>query len=305
VNTYQTVTDRIVAMLESGARPWAKPWVDGAPAPGGGLGRPLRVGGQPYRGVNTINLWAAAQARGFASPYWLTFKAAKQLGAYVRKGERSELAFFVGRQTRTRTDDNGQDVEDSFSFLRAYAVFNADQIEDLPVRFTADRPAPVVIDEERDATCEEFVRATGATIRHGGDRAFFAPSLDCIAMPAFSAFKSPADYYAILLHELTHWTAPEKRCDRTLGKRFGDAAYAAEELVAELGAAFLCADLGVSAEPRADHASYIASWIKVLKSDNRAIFRAAALAERAVGYLHGLQDAGEADETDPALDMAA
>lgn len=302
MQAYQQITDRIVAQLEAGTPPWRKPWRAGAVTPGA-MVRPLRVSGQPYRGVNTLALWAAAQAHGFTSPYWLTFKAAKELGGFVRKGERSELAFFMGRHTRVEQDANGEDVEHSFNFLRCYNVFNASQIDDLPARFTGLAPAPIVTDEARDAGCEAFVRATRAHIRHGGDRAFYMPSTDGITMPMFGAFKAPQDYYSTLLHELTHWTSAESRCHRRLGVRFGDDAYAAEELVAELGAAFLCADLGVSAEPRADHASYIAGWIKVLKADNRAIFRAAALAEKAAGYLHGLQP--DSDLADGGMAEAA
>jgi antirestriction protein ArdC len=301
MNQYQQVTDRIVAMLEQGVPPWHRSWKSGV-GPAGGFVRPLRVTGAPYRGVNTVNLWAASQIHGYASPYWLTFKAAKDLGAYVRKGEKSELAFFVGRITKTRQDDNGQDVDDSFSFLRAYNVFNASQIDDLPARFTGARTAEPTVENGRMPEVDHFVTATEATVRHGGDKAFYMPSTDAIQMPVLSAFHTPADYYATLLHELTHWTAPEKRCDRTLGRRFGDNAYAAEELVAELGAAFLCSDLGISAAPRVDHASYLASWVSVLKADNRAIFRAAALAERAAGFLHSLQDTGANDD---ALDAMA
>jgi antirestriction protein ArdC len=267
------------------------------------MGRPLRVNGTPYRGINTVALWSAAQMRGFQSRYWLTFKAAKDMGAFVRKGEKGELAFFVGRSTRTRTDDAGNDTDETFAFLKTYTVFNADQIEDLPERFYT-KTAPVVSEEERDADADCFVRATNATVRHGGASAYFMPSADLVQMPAFAAFRDAESYYATLLHELIHWTSTEKRCNRTLGKRFGDNAYAAEELVAELGAAFLCADLGLSAEPRADHASYLASWIKVLKADSRAIFTAAAAAERAAGFLHSLQDAGDAEEEE-AEAMAA
>jgi antirestriction protein ArdC len=288
---YQLVTDRLVSMLESGAAPWRKPWAEGVgPA---ALGRPLRVGGQPYKGINTVNLWIAAQLRGYTSPYWMTFKAAQAYGAHVKKGERAEAAFFAGSATKTKIDENtGEESEDRFSFLKSYAVFNAGQIEDLPDHFyVTAKPAPPIDAGKRHAEADRFVDASGATLRHGGDRAYFSPSTDHIQMPLFDAFSAPEGYYSTLLHELTHWTSAPKRCDRVLGKRFGDNAYAVEELIAELGAAFLCADLGVTSQPREDHASYLASWIKVLKEDNRAIFRAAAHAERACGFLHELAEA--------------
>jgi antirestriction protein ArdC len=294
MNTYQIVTDRIVAMLEAGAAPWSRPWKTGADgATISGFQRPLRINGAPYRGVNTINLWAAGQAAGYRSAYWMTYKAAREYGAFVRKGERAEMAFYVGRSTKVTTDDAGTESEESFSFLKTYAVFNADQIDDLPAKFYAPMaPAPIAADG-RIAEVDAFARASGAVIRHGGDKAFFSPFHDIVQMPAFGAFAEPIGYYSTLLHELTHWTSMPARCARSLSGRFGDEAYAAEELIAELGAAFLCADLGLCSEPRADHASYIASWIKVLKNDNRAIFRAATLAEKAAGYLHGLADAAE------------
>src|SRR6202020_2884575 len=140
------------------------------------------------------------------------------------------------------------------------------------------------------AGAESFAMNTGATVRHGGDRAYYSITNDYVQMPPFECFRDTESYYATLLHELTHWTRHPKRLNRDFGrKRWGDAAYAAEELVAELGAAFLCADLGVTPEPRDDHASYIADWLKVLQNDKRAIFTAAAHAQRAADFLHGLQ----------------
>jgi antirestriction protein ArdC len=300
--TYQTVTDRIVAMLEAGARPWAKSWTnDAGEITFSPMQRPLRVTGAPYTGINVINLWSAAQMRGFTSRYWMTFKGAKELGASVRKGAKAELAFYVGKHTVTDTID-GEDKEREISFLRAYCVFNADEIDGLPAKYAGAVAAPVANpwNDERDAVADSFVAHTGAQIAHGGDRAFYSPSTDSIRMPAFRQFRDGASYYATLLHELAHWTSHATRCARELGKRFGDDAYAAEELVAELSAAFLCADLAITAEPREDHASYLASWLRVLKADNRAIFKAAALADRAAGFLHRLQPGDAPDAPAPA-----
>lgn len=288
---YQTVTDRIVAMMEAGTRPWARSWTTGGGFTVGGMQRPLRIGGQPYTGINVINLWAAAQARGFTSRHWMTFKGAKEIGASVRKGAKAELAFYVGAHVVTDTDKSGEETERTVNFLRFYYVFNADEIDNLPPRFQGAVAAPVESAEQRDAKADGFIAATGAMIAHGGDKAYYAPSSDSIRLPMFAAFDKPESYYATALHELVHWTSHTDRCARELGKRFGDDAYAAEELVAELGSAFLCADLGISAEPRPDHASYLAHWVRVMRADNKAIFKAAALADRAAGFLHKLQPA--------------
>ena len=281
-NNYQIVTDRIVTMLENGVRPWSKPWSDGvAPT---AQGRPLRSNGQPYTGINTLNLWCAAQARGFASSHWFTFKGARDAGGNVRKGAKAELAFYVG--SHTIQEDDG--TERSIGFLKTYCVFNTDEIEGLPLRFAPPvQPAAPAEPSHVDS----YISATGASIVHGGDRAFYSPSGDYIRLPMQAQFSAADRYYSVALHELVHWTGHASRCDRSLSGRFGDAAYAAEELIAELGAAFLCADLGLSAEPREDHASYIASWISVLKSDNRAVFKAAALAEKAAAYLSAPREA--------------
>jgi antirestriction protein ArdC len=148
---------------------------------------------------------------------------------------------------------------------------------------------------ERIAHAEEFFNRIGADLRHGGNRAFYTFNDDYIQMPPFAAFNDNVSYYSILAHEHTHWTAKESRCDRQLGKRFGDHAYAAEELIAELGAAFTCAHLGLSAEPREDHAQYLASWLKVLKADSRAIFTAASKAQQATDWM--ISRAGESSRT--------
>jgi antirestriction protein ArdC len=227
--------------------------------------------------------------RGFTSAHWMTYKTAAALGGQVRKGARSELAFYVGRTT-IEAAEPGQD-DKTISFLKTYCVFNADEIDNLPARFAEPAPAPAPIDDGRMPTVDGFVANTGATLRHGGNRAFYSPAHDFVQMPTLAQFNTPACYYATLLHELAHWTSRDSRAPRPLGARFGDEAYAAEELVAELAAAFLCADLGVTNEPRPDHAAYLASWIRVLKADNRAIFKAASLAEKAAGFLHGLQPA--------------
>lgn len=289
-DVYTRITDRIVQSLEQGVRPWHQPWTGGLTD--GRMVRPLRHTGTPYRGINILLLWCAAMERGFASPHWMTYRQASELGAQVRKGECGSLVVYADRFTKTGTDANGDDVERELRFMKGYTVFNVEQIDSLPAQYTAKaaaREAFPLID-----AAEAFVAATGALVRHGGDRAFYSPGADIIVLPEPAAFRDAASYTATKAHELMHWTSHTSRLDRVLGKRFGDDAYAAEELIAELGAAFLCADLGLTPEIRDDHAAYIAHWLRVLKSDRRAIFTAAAHAQAAADYLHGLQPAASA-----------
>jgi antirestriction protein ArdC len=171
--------------------------------------------------------------------------------------------------------------------MKGYSVFNCEQIDGLPSRFQAT--APRLDPAARIARADEFLSASKADIRHGGDRAYYAIHPDYVQMPPFEAFRDPVSYYATLSHELTHWTRHPSRLDRDFGrKRYGDEGYAREELVAELGSAFLCADLDLTPELRPDHAAYIASWLDVLRHDKRFIFTAASHAQRAADYLHTL-----------------
>lgn len=297
---YQQVTDRIIAMLEAGTRPWAQDWS----SPGGG-GRPLRHDGTPYRGMNVLNLWAGAMLRGFQSAHWMTYKKAGELGGQVKRGARSESAFYVG--TVTRLVERDGDLQDaSVAFMKAYAVFNCDEIENLPAQYHARAEVQHLNTGERSAAVDAWVSATGATIHHGGGRCFYrhAPA-DEVHMVEFKDFRTSEGYYSTLLHELTHWSGAEARLDRTKGKVFGDANYAFEELVAELGAAYLCADHAIGAEVREDHASYIKSWLKALRDDSRNIFRAASHAERACGFLHGLARPVSAEAASDAERLAA
>lgn len=294
-DVYERVTNAIVAELEKGVRPWFKPW--NAEHAAGRITRPLRANGQPYRGINVLMLWGASCERGYAAPIWMTFKQAQELGGHVRKGEKGNLVVYANKITKTETDENGQENERDIPFMKGYTVFNVEQVEGLPVHFyaLAERPVDTV---ERIETAERFFAATGADIHHGGDRAFYSPAEDRIQMPPFEAFREAEAYYATLAHEMTHWTKGKNRLARDFGrKRWGDAGYAMEELVAELGAAFICADLSISPEPRDEHAAYIGHWLKALKEDKRAIFSAAAHAQRAADYLSGLQpEAAEMQE---------
>lgn len=287
---YARVTDAILADLERGVRPWTKPW--SAEHLAGRISRPLRHNGQAYSGVNVILLWSQASIHGYAAPIWMTFRQALELGGHVRKGETGSTVVYANRLKRTESADDGRDVEREIPFLKAYTVFNVEQIEGLPGAYQA-LAEPRLDAVQRIARAEGFFAATGADIRHGGDSAYYAIGADYVQSPPFESFIDPESYYATLAHECTHWTRHPTRLDRDFGRlRFGDEGYAREELVAELGSAFLCADLGLELTPREDHAAYLGHWLEVLKADKRFIFTAAAHAQRACDYLQGLQSPG-------------
>ena len=277
---YDRITGAIVAELEKGVRPWLKPW--NAEHAAGRITRPLRHNGLPYQGINVVMLWSAAVAQGFAAPIWMTFRQAQELGAHVRKGEKGNLVVYASSVTRTETDaETGEEQERDIPFLKGYTVFNVEQIDGLPPQFHA-LAEPRLDPVQRIDRAEAFFAATRAVIRHGGNMAYYSVGADAVQMPPFETFRDAESYYATLAHEVTHWTRHPSRLDRDFGrKRWGDEGYAMEELVAELGAAFLSADLDLALEPRADHAAYIESWLKVLKQDKRAVFSAAAHAQRA------------------------
>lgn len=291
VDIYARITERIVAQLEEGVRPWVQPWRAGNAA--GRITRPLRHNGEPYSGMNVLLLWSEAMARGYAAPIWMTFKQASELGAHVRKGETSSTVIYASRFIKTETDARGDEVERDIPFLRAYGVFNVEQIDGLPEHYY-HKPAPVIDPVERIESADRFFANAGATVRHGGARAFYATSSDHIQMPPFETFRDAASYVAVLSHEHIHWTAKADRVGRDLTRYAKEKTERArEELVAEIGSALLCAALGIvpELEPRPDHAAYVGSWLSVLGDDKRAIFQAAAHAQRAVNFLHALQPA--------------
>ncbi len=287
VDVYTRVTNRIIEELEQGTRPWLKPW--NAEHAAGRITRPLRHNGQAYKGINVLMLWASAELQGFISPFWLTFQQAKELGGHVKKGEHGSPVVYASTFKKTETTDDGQESEAEIPFLKEYTVFSADQCEGLPPHFYQMEQPPAEKLERIDRA-EEFFANTKADIRTGGNRAYYAIDADYVRMPPFETFRDAESHAATLAHELTHWTRHATRLNREFGrKKWGDEGYAMEELVAELGSAFLCADLQITPEVREDHASYIDSWLKVLKDDKRAVFSAASHASKAVDFLHGLQ----------------
>jgi antirestriction protein ArdC len=286
-DVYTRITDKIIADLEQGVRTWMKPWNAGNTA--GRITRPLRQNGVAYSGINILMLWAEAMDKGFAAPIWMTFKQASELKANVRKGEKGSLVVYANSIIRTEEDAKGEEAEREIHYMKGYTVFNVEQIDGLPEHYYG-KPEVQTTTVERIINAEAFFTATKADIRYRGDRAFYSNDGDYIQMPVIEAFRDVESFYATLAHESTHWTKHPTRLDRSFGRKsWGDEGYAQEELVAELASAFLCADLGLTPGVRDDHASYIASWLTVLRNDKRAIFSAAAHAQKAVEFLHGLQ----------------
>ena len=287
-DVYQQITDLIIAALEEGATSFQLPWHRLGPA----AGRPTNIkSGKPYRGVNVLALWVASLNQDFSTGIWGTYKQWHDAGAQVRRGEKASLVVFYKEFEREEKDeDTGEVGRRKSLFARASWVFNADQVDGWEPQVP-----PVTNPVTRDGRAEAFISATSADIRHGGQRAFYRPATDHIQMPERRLFtgtptsSATEAYYGTLLHELTHWTGAKTRCARDLTGRFGSQAYAMEELVAELGSAFLSADLGITPVPRPDHAGYIASWLKVLKEDKRAIFTAASKAAQAADHLRQFQ----------------
>ena len=288
-DVYSRITEKIIADLEQGVRPWMKPW--SAEHAAGKITRPLRHNGVPYSGMNVIMLWAEAFDKGYNAPIWMTFRQAKELGGHVRKGEHGSQVVYANTFKKTETDERtGEEVERDIPFMKGYTVFNVEQIEGLPAHYYAMAEPPTLEPAQRIEHAEAFLSQTGADVRHGGNQAYYALHADRIQLPPFEFFRDPESYYETRLHETVHWTRHPSRLDRDFGrKKWGDEGYAMEELVAEIGSCFLSADLDLTPDVREDHVAYIEGWLKVLKEDKRAIFSAAAHAQRAADFMHGLQ----------------
>lgn len=273
---YQETTDRLIAALEAGTRPWQRDWLT--------TGEPIRSTGQAYRGINFILLSLTAQSAGYTHPRWITFKQAQELGGNVRKGERGTPIVFFKKLEVAAGEGAGEDERRSIPMMRGYTVFNVEQCDGLADRF----PLPVIADlpaKQRDEQAEATLRATGATIKEGGNSAFYSPATDHIQLPAFEAFQSTGGFLATLAHELVHWTGAKHRLARDMSGGFGSANYAREELVAEMGAAFIGARLGIAGDHFDNHAAYLANWLQVLRTDKKAIFKAAAAAQLAADHI--------------------
>lgn len=299
---YTEVTNRILEQLASGAAPWIEPW---SATPGNN--HPCNAAtGRPYSGANVVLLWITAQNNGWTLPRYLTFKQALELGGNVRKGEHGTKVYFVKQLIVKDSKAESDDATRMVSMLREYNVFNVAQCENLPERISNPSATTPRNKEEREQIADSFMNATGADIREGNGEAYFRPGADYISLPHFSAFKNADSFYATAFHELGHWTGAKSRLDRSAGmkSRFGDNAYAAEELVAELCAAFLCAEFAMDGDIR--HAGYIDHWSKLLRGDSRAFFTAASKAQAAASYLRDLANKeSPATETETELALAS
>ncbi|EAU56092.1 ArdC family protein [Mariprofundus ferrooxydans] len=290
-NIYEDVTNRIIAELEKGCAPWVKPW-------SASNGVPMNaVSQRPYSGVNVLLLWLAMEKNGYQFSRWLTFKQAKGAGLSIRKGEKGVRVVFVKTVERRTDDDDEENISDIIHIMRSFVVFNIEQCEgDEAVLKKLHHPG---LDKPRWDGGDQYELAWHIFTSSGakkvfGPRACYMPKEDGIVMPPLRAFTDKTGeegrdaYFATLFHELTHWTGHESRLNRDLSGRFGDASYAAEELVAELGSAFLCAHAGIAGQLQ--HASYIDSWLELLKSDSRAIFTAASRAQQACDFLLSMRE---------------
>lgn len=286
---YTRVTNKILSDLEKGNLTWRKPWNSEHLA--GQITRPLRWNNIPYEGINTLMLWGTSAEKGYVYPHWMTFDQAIKLKAFVRKGEKGTQIIKIVKPENIIKEDEAEDENKitKISFVKSYSVFNVAQIDGLPEVFY-QIPEPVITNpQQRIQALETFFAQTKADI-YTGTKASYNQGMDNIQMPPFESFVDAPSYYATLAHELTHWTKHTTRLNRDLGrKHHSDEGYAKEELVAELGACFLAADLGFEPMPEEGHAAYIQSWLKVLQDDKRFIFSAASHAQKAVEYIHALQ----------------
>ena len=307
VSPARIITDAIIKRLEEGTSPWRRPWTTSCD-----ITRPMRACGKPYRGINVIWLWCVAEERGFSMPTWMTYRQATELGGQVRKGEKSTIAVFYKSYGKTEQDPaTGEEQRSQRRVMKTYNVFNVCQIDGLPDRYVTPPATRAIPDEEHRETIDTFIAASGATIINGGSRACYIPSLDVIHMPHWQDFENYAQYGAVAGHELSHWTGHSSRLDRKISNGFGSEDYAREELVAEISSALIGAELGLPVTHLDNHASYIASWIKILKHDEKALLSAAAKAEAAAGYLLTRTEQntnkvdGVEDDFDDALPIAA
>lgn len=292
---YQHVTDKIIAELEQGRVPWVQPW--GKVKAGVGLPKNAATD-RRYSGINILILWGAVIEKGFAAQHWLTFRQALDLGGNVRKGEHGTTVFyadrFIPKAEIERAERDGDEPE-AVPFLKRFTVFNVAQCDGLERLQGEPEPLPA---REIVPQAEALIAATGADIRIGGDRAFYAPNGDYIQLPPQPAFFEQINFYRTCFHELSHWSGASHRLNRDLSGRFGSKAYGQEELVAEMASAFLCASLRIV--PTVRHADYLGAWLEILREDNRAIFRAASLASKAADFILAFQQ-----DAAPSAAMAA
>ncbi|MGE0854146.1 MAG: ArdC family protein [Hyphomicrobiaceae bacterium] len=302
---YDEITNKIIAELEAGRVPWVQPW--GTAAAKAPLAMPKNAAtGRQYSGINVLILWGAVIEHGFQGQSWLTFRQALALGGHVCKGERGTTVVYADRfvpdDEKRRAEETGEEAQ-AIPFLKRFTVFNTAQCEGLAPEIAAVAlPSPPDLIEPR---VEALIKATGIDFRIGGDRAFYVPVHDYVRVPPPQAYFEPINWHRTALHELGHACGAPHRLNRDLSGSFGSKKYAFEELVAEMNAAFCCASLGIV--PTVRHADYIASWLEVLREDNRAIVRAASQASKAADWLLAFlpKDAEPADADKPSSERRA
>lgn len=297
---FQEVTTRIVAALEAGTVPWRKPWVSSD--------WPTRWptnlrSGKRYRGVNVFLLAMS----GFGCPYWMTYRQAEEMGGHVRKGESGTLVVFwkwYDKKGGGGVDENGEPVDARIPVLKHYTVFNAEQIEGIDAKLPERGELPDADAFDPVEECEEIVqsvrdREDGPKVENhrGSGRAFYRPETDEISLPAPEQFDTPSDYYGTAFHEITHATGHASRLNRLEPATFGSDTYGREELVAEMGSAFLCAEGGILQDTFEQSAAYLSGWISTIRGNPKLIVQAAAQAQRAVDWVLGTEFDADGDES--------
>lgn len=300
---YDHVTKTILDQLEKGIKPWVQPWTEGKSQ----VQKPVKADGQPYNGINRLTLWAKQAEKNYGYHQWMTERQAQALGGHIIESEKKNKTWvvFLNSYTKTALDkETGDEIEREIRDYKSYPVYNVEQIKGLPHKFYDLIDIPALNDEERMAVADEYLSHINARVSHGFDHAAYRPETDTIELPDFNAFFDPVAYYGTRLHETIHWTGATERMKRDLSKgKYGDQKYAFEELVAELGNCYLSADLGLEPELREEHASDVSSWINLLKDHPKAIFKAAAYAQKAVNFLNGLQNKPQIDlGIDPSIE---
>lgn len=296
-DTYQAVTDRVVAMLEQGTAPWQKPWTspDGAPR---------SIEGYEYRGINVLLLTMTALEKGYTSPFWMTFKQAKTRGGKVRKGEKGTMIVFWKRLRITEKNESGKDVQKIIPMLRYYYVFNVEQTEGvkLPKKVADWAPSENVHEARVEAEAVLANYPNPPKVSETGTGAFYYPGIDQVEVPPRSAFADMDEFYSTLFHELGHSTGHPSRLNRKQTGGFGSHDYGREELVAEMTSAFLAAETGITTTFD-NSAAYLNSWIRTIKEDVRAVVVAAGQAQRAVDHILGRTRAEETEDSGAGSDQ--
>lgn len=279
IDNKKKIVDQLVEMIEKNPKAWDQPWRNM-------MMLPTRSTGETYRGINLFLLGITAQCEGYKSQHWFTYRQANELGAQVRKGEKSTTVCYYTQFIPKSEKSKPKAEQKAARMLKTFNVFNGDQIDNLPERFSPKKYPNI---KHEDSKIRQYVETAGASVHDGGDVACYVPSLDIIKMPNSEAFKDTESWSATLLHETIHWTGHKSRLDRSMNTDSTSAEYGLEELVAELGSVLLCAELGVAREPRDEAASYLKAWLRRMKEDPQYLFTAFSAASKSVTFLENAQ----------------